>query len=488
MMEKKANALLAYVGERIRALLLAVAANESLFLFAAILPSLVLGSELFTWHQEAVNMFDRYIVVPWGMALCLVRLDRRNRMQIQEKRWDLRILFALLVWIVVPFGIRFGLTFNNATSWHGHCVVFFGLYAMLSEEAKEKRECLFDQACLLFGLLGLLVGGALLWCAWTGARIDSNWIAHYGTYAENGYSFGVFDGQHLCSGMHYNLTGVMMLCCTMFCFAGACRSKYRALRFAYVFTAVIAMLVVVLTQSRTARYSLIGAMGAGVFSYIVTLPMNRNAVIRWVAGALAACVVMVVSYVSASMLTDAALEHYAQLEQGRTVSVVAAACAEEEAKPAVQPKKARAAVDATLSARTDIWRNLFGYWKENPKELLIGAGMGRIGSRIVKGTIHEANGSVSVHNTYLQYLADYGIIGFSLMALFFLSILSKVLRVFFAAGEARIPGYCAMGMLVVAALMTGMMESWTLGAMTALNAAMFFALALLTARGRDMQK
>ena len=488
MMMKKANALVTEAYKRIGALLYAVATNESLFLLAAILPSLVLGSELFKWHQVAVNMFERYVLVPWGMALCLVRLERKSRVQIAESRWDLRILFVLLAWVVVPFGIRFGMTFNNATSWHGHCVVFFGLYAMLTEESPRKREQLFDQACLLFGMLGLVMGSALLWCAWTGARIDSNWIVHYGTYAENGYSFGLYAGQNLCSGMHYNLTGVMALCCTMFCFAGACRSRYCVMRFAYVMTAVIVMIVIVLTQSRTARYSLIGAMGAGVFSYIVTLPKIRSAVVRCAAGLIAAATVMVVTYTGAAILTDAALEHYAQLEQGRRISVIASARAQENAERTVQPKEARVAVDATMSGRTDIWKNLFGYWKENPKELLIGAGMGNIGSRIVKGTIHEENGSVSVHNSYLQYLADYGIIGCGLMVGFLLSILAPVLRVFFAKGKDRIPGYCAMGMLVVAALLTGMMESWTLGAMTALNAWMFFALALLTAYGRELKK
>lgn len=488
MMVKKANALMAYASDRIRALLLYVASNESLFLFAAILPSLVFGSELFKWHQEAVNMFERFIVVPWGMALCLLRLEHRNRMRIEGHRWDLSILFALILWVIVPFGIRFGLTFNNVTSWQGHCVAYFGLYAMLSEEAKEKREQLFDQACLLFGLLGFVMGAALLWCAWTGARIDSNWIVHYGTYAENGYSFGVYFGMHLCSGLHYNLTGVMALCCTMFCFAGACRSRYRMGRLLYVITAVIMMAVIVLTQSRTARYSLIGAIGVGAFGYVVSSGRIRSKLIRYAAGALAGAALMVISYLGASVLTDAALAHYAQLEQGGMVSVIASARAQEEAVQAVQPKEARVAVDATMSGRTDIWMNLVEYWKENPKELIIGTGMGRIGSRIVEGTIHEENGSVSVHNAYLQYLADFGVIGFGLIALFFLSVLRPVLRVFFAAGEERIPGYCAMGMMIVAALMTGMMESWTLGAMTALNGAMLFAMALMTARERDMNK
>lgn len=50
--------------------------------------------------------------------------------------------------------------------------------------------------------------------------------------------------------------------------------------------------------------------------------------------------------------------------------------------------------------------------------MLIGNGVGHTGSKIVEGTIHEESGAVAVHNTYLQWAADFGLIGFALEAVF----------------------------------------------------------------------
>lgn len=490
MMDKIGKAM-DCAGNRIRALLLAAAGNVSLFLFAAFLSTSFLGSELFTWHSEATAMFERYVVVPWGMALCLLRLERRNRLDAAPRRWDLGVLFVLLMWVIVPYGIRFGMTFNNMGSWQAHCAGYFGLYAMLSEQTREQRERLFDQACVLFGAFSLVMGGALLYCAVTGARIDSNWIVHYGTYNEGGFSFGVFERAHLCTGLHYNITGMMALPCAMFSLAGMFRSKNKLMRFGYLLAAVMMMIVIVLTQSRTSRYVLIAALGAGVYGWLTGTRRLPNLVIRHAAGLLAAAVVMVSAYVGASMLNDAALKHYADLENQKTVSVIPVAVAEEtkdqQEKPLVEAKEARVAVDATLSGRTDIWRNLVNYWKENPKELFIGAGIGKIGSRIVKGTIHEENGSVAIHNSYLQHTADFGLIGSGLLALFLMLILAPVLRVFYAAGDHQTPGYRVLCMLVVASLLTGLMESATFGAMTGVNSTMLFALALLVPRGMEIK-
>lgn len=495
-MMKKVNALLNGAGARIRTLLLAVASNESLFFFAAFLSTTILGSDIFTWYSEQMQMFERYIIVPWGMALCLLRLERRNRLTNAKTRIDIGILFVLVMWIIVPFGIRFGLIFNNVTTWHSHLVAYFGLYAMLTEQSAQVRERRMDQACMLFGVYSLVVGGALMYCAATGASIDSNWIVHRGTYAEAGYGFGVWKRAHLCIGLHYNLGGMMALVCTMFCLAGMGRSRNRVVRVLYVLAAVMMMVVIVLSQSRTARYSLIACLGLGVYGCMIASRRISCAWLRHAAGIALAGVVMVAAYSGASMLTDAALKHYVRAQQGSTVSVIASAVAQEETVPEkneaapkknVAPKKARKAVDATMSGRTDIWRNLFKYWKAHPKEFLIGAGMGKIGSKIVEDTIHEENGSVAVHNAYLQYAADYGLIGIGLMALFFLSILVPVLRVFFAPPDKQVPGYRAMAMLVVGVLLTGMMESSTLGAMTPVNSGMLFALAMLAAKGTEMK-
>ena len=133
-----------------------------------------------------------------------------------------------------------------------------------------------------------------------------------------------------------------------------------------------------------------------------------------------------------------------------------------------------------------IWKSLFAFWRENPKVMLIGNGVGRTGSRIVVGTVHEENGAVAVHNTYLQFIADFGLIGFALLAAFFAVIARPVLRAFYARGAGRFAGTHALSAMVVAALATGMMESAPLGAMTPMNIMLCLALAMLAGAGREV--
>ena len=144
----------------------------------------------------------------------------------------------------------------------------------------------------------------------------------------------------------------------------------------------------------------------------------------------------------------------------------------------------RAGIDASFSDRTTIWTNLFALWRESPKHLLIGNGVGRTGSRIVAGTVHEENGAVAVHNTYLQFIADFGLIGFGLLLAFFAVIARPLLRAFFDRSAGRIAGTHALSAMAVAALATGMMESAPLGAMTPMNLMLYLALAMLVGAGR----
>ncbi|MBR4038827.1 MAG: O-antigen ligase family protein [Clostridia bacterium] len=509
-MMKRANRLLAKAADWIRTVLLAAASNEMLFFFAAFLLPAFVDTELFRWHPEEVEMYGSMIIMPWGMALCLYRLARRSQIRGGALRADIAMLFALLVWIVVPFCVRFGLTAENTTSWLGYATVYFVLYAMTTEESSERREALFDQICAMFCVLSLLLGGALLWCAWTGAQIDGDWVVHYGTYASDGFSFGVYNLSQLCHGEHYNNTGMVALCCTMFCLAGAERGKHVWQRVLYLIAAVFMMIVIVLTQSRTARYALIAAMGAGVYSHMVSEHRIPHVLVRQMLGLLTAAAVIFVSYTGAATLTDAALVHYAEREASFRAALMqeSAAQTEEPAQEAVlaqgeeaekeeaaaqpeqetvKPKKARNAVSKTFSLRTTIWGGLVEYWRRNPKNLIIGAGAGKIAAAVEIIIDYPKYGSLSMHNAYLQHTADFGLISTALLAVFFLIVLRPVLRVFFAAGKKRKPGYNAMCMMVVGALLTGMMESQPLMAMTAVNMSLFVALALLVARSHELK-
>ena len=537
-MKVQAKRLIAAAADGIRTVLLAVATNEMLFFFAAFLLPSVFDSELFRWYPEQVDAYKRMIVVPWGMALCLYRLERRSRIRGEAQRMDIAVLFVLLGWIVVPFYIRYGITASNASSWVGCATVYFALYAMITEESHERREKLFDQACLMFCVLSLLMGGGLLWCAWAGAWIDCDWVVQYSAGAGDRFGFGVYQLSQLCNGKHYNNTGMTSLCCVMFCLAGAERGKRVWTRALHLIAAAAMMIVIVLTQSRTARYALIVAVGAGVYGHLASTRRIPRALVRHAAGLLAAGVVMAASYVGASGLTDAALAHYAEREQSYQIAMAqeAAMEAEEEAQeaaveaeaaaqeaaveaeaaaqeaaaeaeaaaqdaavqteaaekeseePAVQPKAARDAGDKSFTGRTYIWKGLIEYWKQNPKYFVIGTGADRVGWQVADLIDWPVYGLLSMHNAYLQHTADYGLIGTALLVAFFLIITPSALRVFFAAGAKRKPGYNAMCMLVVGVLLTGMMENQPLLPMTDIHMALFVALALIAARGNELKK
>lgn len=286
------------ITEGTRRALLAVAGNVSLFVTTAFFVTglLILGPNV--WWREYIDIFERYVLIPWGMALCLLRLERRVRAEQDGMRWDLGVLFVLLAWIVIPFALRFGNTFNNSGSWHNHTVLFFGVYALTTEEGPARRERLFDLAALLFALCSLALGAALLYC-----------VAAVRKFGDAQFAFGVCDGMYLCANGHYNTTGMLAVCCALMALAGACRFKNGLLRLLCAVSVILMTLVTVLTQSRTARYALIAAYAVVVFGEVLFTERIRRAAVRGMAAVLAACVMAAAGYGGAAALTDAAVAH-----------------------------------------------------------------------------------------------------------------------------------------------------------------------------------
>jgi len=455
--------------ETVRRAFLALATDEALYLFFAFLFAAVLNSSVFVWQREAIDLLTSYVMIPWGAVLCVLRFQRADARTLMKR--DTVLLTLMFAWAVVPFFLRFGVTFNNVTSWQGHAYAIFAIYAMTREEEKARREAMLDRLCALMAALSFIFAGVLLLCAAAGQSVMVD---------PKGEVFGVINGC-LQSGLHYNITGMNAVCMLMLCIAGVCRRRSLPGKLLHLIPAVMMTLVVVLTQSRTARYSVMLAFAAGAYSALqAALPVKRAA-LRHGAAIAAAAAVLAAGYLGAGALTDAAIAHY-----NGTAPAIAAAAAEETAPVSEQQPEleARVAVDATFSDRTTIWKNLIELWKSDPKYMVIGNGIGRTGSRIVKGTIHEAAGAVAVHNAYLQLVADFGLVGAAITLAFFLTVLFPALRVFFAAGERRYPGGVALCMLVLACLATGMMESQPLGMMTPMNMMLYYALAVLCAEGQ----
>ena len=110
--------------------------------------------------------------------------------------------------------------------------------------------------------------------------------------------------------------------------------------------------------------------------------------------------------------------------------------------------------------------------------MVIGFGLGKI-SAITDG--------MTTHNAYLGFITNYGLIGFALLCCFFGSMAGLMCRAFFAPKGRAHAGDRVLAMIVVAALLTSLMESEPLGAMSPMNAVMMFSMAMLTARGRDLK-
>lgn len=436
---------------RIRAALLAILSDAGLFVFVSFIFVSYSDIPAFKWYQEQMSLISRYVLIPWGFALVVQRMLRA-----QEKRCfaaDVAILAVLLAWIIVPFAMRFGATFNNISSWYNSTVVYFGIYAMLREEDPARRARELDRVCALSAAFSFAMGCLLLY---TLATRQTLW-------AETGeVGFGVYQSM-LCAGKDYNSTAMALLPLMMLSLVGAARRRHPLARVAHVIPAVLLMICIVLTQSRTSRLAMLIGLAVCIYGAVCTR-LQGSAVKRHGVGIVCAMAVLVIGYIGAGYMTRLAVSYYNHFATAKA--------------------RVRVAVDATFSERTLVWKNLFKLWCEEPSHFLIGNGMGRTGSRIVAGTMHEANGSVAVHNTYLQFIADFGIVGFVLQAAFGAVILRPVLRLFYQRGGKRFAGTHMLSALVIALLAVGMMESAPLGAMTPMNMTLYLALAVLAGEGR----
>ena len=490
----------------LRRALLRAAGNEALYLIAAFCSASVLSMGPLAWYREATGMFFSLIVVPWGAALCLLTLERRARLDPPRIRADLAVLFALFLWILVPFAIRFGITFNTAYSWYNHLVLFFGVYAAVTQADKAHFERVIDLACALFAALSFALGVPAMRAVFAAGTVgpETGGIV-YGLDAENCLSFG----------LHYNTTGMIAVCCALSSLAGACRRKNPFSKLLHFAAFSLMALCVVLSQSRTSRYALLGALAAGCFGYAGARLPIRHAAMRHAAALCGALVVLVSSYAGASSLMGTALSHYARTQASGVTAGAAFAPAlsaqeplipsaraeegetqpsgaREEAAPETAQAEsdqsapaARPAIDATFSERTLLWRNLFDLWKREPKRFILGNGMGNTGSLIVAGTASEGIGAIAVHNSYLQFIADYGIVGFALLAAFLLMLLPAAARVLLSPQSRG--GDRVFVMIAAAQLLTALMESQPLGAMSSTSLALFFALAVIRVRDASLR-
>lgn len=535
--QKRESGLLARGQSLIRDIMLAVFGNEALFLIVAFLYATLGDNAIAAWYREPVSLLYGYIVIPWGAALCLLRLQRRAA-SLEPARADVVTLFVLYLWILVPFAIRFGFTGKNATAWHGYAVMFFGIYASISERKQREREMLMATMSVLSAVFAYVFCGALLFCAWSGTI----YAADLGPFG-----FGVVNGW-LCSGVHYNITGMIVISLCMMCVMGVGYYRNILLKLFCLIPAVMSMAVIVLSQSRTSRYALLAVLAAAAFDGVRRAFCRRNVAAGLLAAVLAGAVVLGGGYWGADRMTRAAIAHYNQLAYDAALQAALAEQAEVPVEPSaeetaeettteapvepsdeeapeapVEPSAEEAPVesvepsaeevseasveataepavpeiqisevqarelantDGSFSNRTDIWRAVFMLWRDNPKMMMIGNGVNQTGHKI--GQYISWTDGVAVHNAYLQWAADFGLIGLVPQIVFLAIAVWQTIRVFFASKRTR--GALGLCMMAFAGLLIGMMESATLSAMLPINLMFMFALAQLSAMSRDIAK
>ena len=483
--------------KRVRDILYAAASSEGVFLFVSFMLYGFGRMQTLDLHSEARRLLDLYVVVPWGMALVLLRLGRARK-RIESARADIKILFMLLLWITVPFIWRFGFKEAQAITAFRYTVIFFGLYASLAEHRDIERE--MDWASTLFASASFIIAGALLYCAVT--------VKVYGTHiAVPG--FGVNQAGNLVRlnvSLNPNTTAMLEGCCALMCLLGAARRKHLWAKMAHLIPAVMMAAALVLTQGRTARYALIGALAVGTYGVIACGRAISKKVYRQLTAIAAAAAVLVGGYVGADLLTRQTMNHFerhpiqvvrpdwyegasgeqtAFLTEVLQMMVPEALADETQAAPEATPAPeyvVREGIDSTLSMRTVFWKNLLGIWKENPKDVLLGFGIERMQEVCYQAGFYAP----VIDNAILHFITSFGLIGFLLLCAFFVSIAKPVLRVFFAPPEKSRAGDRVLCMIVVYELLVSMMESQTLIAMEAINIVFFFALGLLVKRGRKL--
>ena len=116
---------------------------------------------------------------------------------------------------------------------------------------------LMDVAVALFAVISFVMGASLLYCAYTAQTFGQELSEMaFGLYTQKEANDTMYI---LTAGLHYNSTGMFSVCCTLMCLLGVCRRKHFISKLAHLVPALMMAAVVVLTQSRTARYSMLVA-------------------------------------------------------------------------------------------------------------------------------------------------------------------------------------------------------------------------------------
>lgn len=473
---------------KLRRACLALGENVGLYLFVHFLANFLQGCSVLWPIHDAVAVLDRRIVLPWGMALCLLRLARAK--DDGRKRPEITLFALLTAWIAIPFAVRFGVSEVTMGSFTNACCTLLGVYALAAEADAARRERWLDTASWLFACAAFVLGGLLLTCAWRGSALDNG-------LQDNVRSFGLCYRQMntpvLCAGLYYNSSALVSLTCALMTLPGIFRRKNKLAKAFHVISFAMISLTVVLTQSRTCIISLLAALGLTLGGVLAARPGVKSIIAKCAVCALGTALVVVGGFAASMGITDMALVHYAKVAQLRqtgaapALPLMATALAEEEipagnAENAVgmETQKARG-LDGihNISGRKVIWQAMLRLWREDPTTFVIGRGVYRTAHYLFP----ELQYVTTVDNAYLAFTADYGLIALLLLLSGIGCLLPHILRAFFAKGATA--GDLSVIAGAAAVLMTGIMENAALSLAHPISLALFFLLALAAAKAKD---
>lgn len=473
---------------KIRKACLALAENVGLYLFVHFLVNFLLGCAVLWPIHDVAAVLDRRVVLPWGMALCLLRLARAKDDGV--KRPEI-VLFALLTaWIAIPFAVRFGVSEVTMSSFTNALCTLLGVYALTTEADAAKRERWLDTASWLFACAAFVLGSLLLACAWRGSSLDNG-------LQDNVRSFGLCYRQLatpvLCAGLYYNSSALVSLTCALMTLPGIFRRKNKLAKAFHVLSLAMIALTVVLTQSRTCIISLLAALGLTLGGVLAARSGVKSIIAKSAVCALATALVVVGGFVGSMGITNAALAHYAKVNQMRQMGaapalpLMATALAEEDSQAGsaaetieTETQKARGLDGiADISGRKVIWQAMLRLWREDPTTFVIGRGVYRTAHYLFP----ELQYVTTVDNAYLAFTADYGLIALLLLLAAIACLLPHIARAFFANGAKAGDQSVIAG--AAAVLMTGIMENAALSLAHPISLALFFLLALAAANARD---
>ncbi len=158
----------------------------------------------------------------------------------------------------------------------------------------------------------------------------------------------------LCSGVHYNIMGMIAISLCMMCVMGVGYYQNILLKLFCLIPAVMSMAVIVLSQSRTSRYALLAVLAAAAFDGVRRALCRRNAAAGLLAAVLAGVVVLGGGYWGADRMTRAAIAHYNQLAYDAALRAALAEQAETQwqAEASAEETTAEAPVEASTGETT----------------------------------------------------------------------------------------------------------------------------------------